>query len=359
MTMRIVEVEAYPVRGRVPIPFSWREGLLGSGEWFEQTWLRIVTDEGVEGYGAIDRAAIGVDLVERQLRPLLLGLDPLQKELAWHLVWELDRVEELPLYALGAVDVALWDITAKRAGIPLYQLLGGYSDSVPACASTSTFSSVDEYLEVADQCIEHGFTGIKLHAWGDVKRDAELCQRLRAHVGDEPALMYDGSAAFNPYDALYLGRALEEAGYLWYEEPMREFGTSAYRKLCDALDIPILAPETADGVHYIAADFIVNGAADMVRTGVEYRGITGALRVAHLADAFHMNAEVHGAGLANLHLALAIRNNSFYESFVVSNPIAVDPRVGRDGRVGPPPGPGIGYGIDLERLRRGEFPGVI
>jgi L-alanine-DL-glutamate epimerase-like enolase superfamily enzyme len=357
--MKIVEVEAFPVKGRVQTPFFWRQGLLGSGEWFEQTWLRVVTDEGLEGYAAIDRTAIGVDLVERQLRPLLLGLDPLQKELAWHLVWELDRIEELPLYALGAVDVALWDITAKLAEIPLYQLLGGYSDTAPAYASTSTFGSVDEYLEVADQCVEHGFTAIKLHAWGDAKRDAELCQRLRTHVGDAVTLMYDGSAGFNPYDALFLGRALEEAGYLWYEEPMREFGTSAYRKLCEALDIPVLAPETADGVHYIAAEFIVNGAADMVRTGVEYRGITGALRVAHLADAFHMNAEIHGSGLANIHLALAIKNNSYYETFVASNPIAVDPRVGRDGLVRAPHGPGVGYEIDVERLRRGELPETI
>jgi L-alanine-DL-glutamate epimerase-like enolase superfamily enzyme len=354
--VRIVEVEAYPVKQRYPTPYFWRAGLPGSGEWFEQTWLRVVTDEGVEGYAAIDRAAIGMDLVERRLRPLLLTLDPLQKELAWHLVWELDRVEELPLYALGAVDVALWDITAKVAGLPLYQLLGGYRDSVPAYASTSTFGSVEEYLEIADQCLEHGFTAIKLHAWGNARRDAELCQRLRAYVGDEIALMYDGSAAFNPYEALFLGRALEEAGYLWYEEPMREFGTSAYRKLCDALDIPILAPETAEGVHYTSAEFIVNGAADMVRTGVEYRGVTGALRVAHLADAFHMNAEVHGSGLANLHVALAIRNNSFYETLVVSNPIAVEARVERDGLVRAPTAPGIGYEIDVERLRQGEVP---
>jgi L-alanine-DL-glutamate epimerase-like enolase superfamily enzyme len=140
---------------------------------------------------------------------------------------------------------------------------------------------------------------------------------------------------------------------------MREFGTSAYRKLCEALDIPILAPETADGVHYIAADFIVNGAADMVRTGVEYRGITGALRVAHLADAFHMNAEIHGSGLANIHLALAIKNNSYYETFVASNPIAVDPRVGPDGLVRAPRAPGVGYEIDVERLRSGELPETI
>jgi L-alanine-DL-glutamate epimerase-like enolase superfamily enzyme len=72
-----------------------------------------------------------------------------------------------------------------------------------------------------------------------------------------------------------------------------------------------------------------------------------------------MNAEIHGSGLANIHLALAIKNNSYYETFVASNPIAVDPRVGRDGLVRAPHGPGVGYEIDVERLRRGELPETI
>src|SRR5262249_39379448 len=169
------------------------------------------------------------------------------------------------------------------------------------------------------QCLDYGFKAIKLHAWGDHRLDAELCQSLRTHVGDEIVLMYDGSAQFDPYEALYLGRALEEASYLWYEEPMIEFGTSAYRRLCESLEIAVLAPETADGMHFTAADFIVNGAADMVRTGVHYRGITGALRVAHLADAFHLNAEVHGHGPANVHICCAIKNNHFYECHIVAN----------------------------------------
>jgi L-alanine-DL-glutamate epimerase-like enolase superfamily enzyme len=351
--VEIIAVEAYPIRLRRPRPYSYSRGVI---EWFEQTWVRVVTDDGVDGFGTIDRAAIGVDLVERRFRPLLLGLDPLQKELAWDLVWSLDRSEELPLYALGAVDTALWDITAKAAGLPLYKLLGGYRDSVPAYASTGTFRSIEEYLDVADQCVGYGFKAIKLHAWGDHRRDAELCQRLRTHVGDAIELMYDGSAEFDPYQALYLGRALEEAGYLWYEEPMREFGTTAYRRLCDALEIPILAPETADGVHYTAAQFIVDGAADMVRTGVHYRGVTGAMRVAHLADAFHLNAEVHGDGPANLHVALAIKNSAYYECFVVSNPIDVEPGVGSDGHIRPSPLPGIGYDITVEDLRNGRAP---
>jgi L-alanine-DL-glutamate epimerase-like enolase superfamily enzyme len=349
--LKIIDVEVYPTRVRRPHPYAYGQGILS--EWLEQTWIRVVADEGADGFGSIERGAIGQDLAERRLRPLLIGLDPLQKELAWHRVWELDRAEELPIYALGAIDTALWDLTAKLAGLPLHVLLGGYRESVPAYASTATFGTIEEYLEVADQCLEHGFGAIKLHAWGDLKRDAALCQSLRSHVGDAVTLMYDGSAAFNPYDALYLGRVLEEASYLWYEEPMREFGTSAYRKLCDSLDIPILAPETADGVHYTAADFIVNGAADMVRTGVDYRGVTGAMRVAHLADAFHMNAEVHADGPANLQVALAIQNNTFYESYVVSNPVAVESCVDSDGFVRAPAGPGVGYDFTLDELRSG------
>ena len=218
----------------------------------------------------------------------------------------------------------------KRPDLPLYQLLGGYRDEIPAYASTVTFATTEEFLEVADQCLAYGFRAIKLHAWGDARRDAQLCQDLRKHVGDEIALMYDGSAGFNPYDALYVGRACEEAGYYWYEEPMREFSIGAYRRLCDDLRVPVLSAETSDGAHYNAADFILHGAADMLRTSVHYKGgFTGGLRVAHLADAFQMNAEVHGNGLDNLQLGLAIRNNSFYESFIPCNPIEADPLVER------------------------------
>lgn len=346
--MRITALDTFPTRTDVP-PYSWRDGLPGSPGRWESTWLRITTDDEVEGWALFDRGPIAEDLVARCLRPLFLGADPLQKELAWHRVLELDRVEELPIYALGVVDVALWDITGRVAGLPLAQLLGGARERVPAYASTSTFPTAEEFLEVADQCLEHGFKAIKLHAWGDARRDAALCQRLRAHVGAEIDLMYDGSAGFGPADALYVGRALEEAGYRWYEEPMREFGTAHYVRLCDALDIPVLAPETTDGIHYTAAEWLRLGAADLVRTGVDYRGVTGALRVAHVADAFHTNAEVHGGGLANLHLAAAVRNNAYYESMVLTNPIQVEPAVTADGDLVVPRTPGIGY--DEDELR--------
>jgi L-alanine-DL-glutamate epimerase-like enolase superfamily enzyme len=354
--MKIISVEAYPVTEPVLAPYAWRDGLPGSPDRYEITWLRIVTDEGIDGYSYIDRGAIAMDLIARCLRPLLVGQDPLKKELLWHRIWELDRIEELPIYVLGAADVALWDITAKAAGLPLHVLLGGYWDSVPAYASTATFGSIEEFLDVIDQCLAYGFSAVKLHAWGDARRDAALCQAVRDHVGPKVDLMYDASAGFTPYDALYVGRACEEAGFRWYEEPLREFSISAYRRLCDALDIPVLAAETADGCHYVAGEFILAGAADMVRTGVDFRGITGALRVAHLADAFQMTAEVHGGGLPNVHLAAAIRNNSYYEAMVLTNPITVEPGIGPDGHIRPPEDAGIGFGIDLESLRAGQSP---
>lgn len=354
--MRIVAVEAHPVVEAVPVPYAWRDGLPGSPDRYEITWLRLATNEGIDGYAYVDRGAIAVDVIERCLRPLLLGQDPLRKELLWGRVWELDRIEELPIYLLGLADIALWDITAKAAGLPLHVLLGGHSERVPAYASTSTFGSTEEFVDVIDQCLDRGFRAVKLHAWGDARRDAALCQAVRDHVGPEIDLMYDASAGFDPYDALYVGRACEEAGYRWYEEPLREFSLWQYQRLCDALDIPVLAAETVDGCHYTAAEFIRAGAADMVRTGVDYRGVTGALRVAHLADAFQMTAEIHGGGLPNLHLAAAIPNNTYYEAMVLTNPIRVEPHVGADGCVGPPAGPGIGFDVDLAALRRGEAP---
>lgn len=351
--MRIVDVRAYTVEQPILHQFVWRRGLPGSGAVSQTTWLHLVTDAGVEGFSPIARGLLALDLIGRRLRDMLIGQDPLQKELLWHQIWEIDRIEEFPMYMLGAVDVALWDITAKTAGLPLYQLLGGYRERIPAYASTVTFASTAEFLDVADQCLAYGFKAVKLHAWGDARRDARLCQDLRKHVGDEIALMYDGSAGFNPYEALYVGRACQEAGYLWYEEPMREFSIGAYRRLCDDLDIPVLAAETSDGCHYNVADFILHGAADMVRTSVHYKGgITGAMRVAHLAEAFQMTAEVHGGGPANLQIALAIRNNSFYESLIPCNPIVVEPGIGADGTIGAPSLPGVGFDVDLRELKQ-------
>jgi L-alanine-DL-glutamate epimerase-like enolase superfamily enzyme len=341
--MKITGVEVTVSERQGPV-YRWRQGIPGGDGKQISSRLTITTDEGITGTAMGPRGAIITDLVERRLREMLVGHDPLLKEYLWHRAWEVDRIEEFPIYFLGLADIALWDITAQVAGLPLYKVIGGFRDRIPAYASTVTYGSIEEFLDVADQCLAAGFRAIKLHAWGDARRDARLGEALRAHVGDEIDLMYDGSAGFDFVDALYLGKALEAVGFLWYEEPMREFSIDAYRRLATDLTIPLLSGETSDGAHWNIADFIRFDAADMVRTSTHYKGgVTGALRIAHLAEAHHLRAEVHGGGLPNLHLCCAIPNTTYYESLVYTNPITVEAGIGPDGCIAPPETPGIGW----------------
>lgn len=346
--MRITHVEVHRID--VPPadpPFSWRHGLAGSAPVGDGAVLHIGTDEGAEGVALFARpgaAATLTDLVDRVFRDELTGADPYRREWIWHRIWELDRIHELPLPTLGLVDTALWDLAGRAQGMPVWQLLGGFRESIPAYASTSTFATTEEFLDVADQCLALGYAGIKLHAWGDARRDAALCAALREHVGPDVPLMYDGSAGFDLPDAIHLGKALSEAGYLWYEEPMREFNITSHRWLSDRIKVPLLVAETSDGAHMNVADFVAAGCAQMVRTDAFLKGgVTGALRIAHLADSFHLRAEIHGGGAVHAHLAMVIPNTTFYESLIMTNPVVRELRVAADGNVHASDAIGVGW----------------
>lgn len=352
--MKITQVDAISINVPAAEPaFSWREGLPGSADAYEGAVLRIGTDGGLQGVAAFLRPGAGPmlrDLVDRVFRPELIGQDPLRREYLWHRVWELDRIEEFPLPALGLVDTALWDLAAREQGRPLWQVLGGYRDAIPAYASTSTFASTEDFLDVADQCVELGYRGIKLHAWGDARRDAALCAALREHVGDELPLMYDGSAGFDLPDAVYLGHALSDAGFLWYEEPIREFSVSAYRELARLCRVPLLVAETSDGAHINSADFIAAGAATFgVRISTNLRGgVTGALRTAHLADAFRLRAEPHGSDLPTHHLCMTVPNATYFESLVTRTTVERDRHIDADGLLRAPCDPGLALPAHLD-----------
>ncbi|MBQ1445033.1 MAG: hypothetical protein IIZ13_14425 [Renibacterium sp.] len=343
--MKITSVDAILVDEPAVTPaFRWRDGLPGSDGPTVAAWLRIGTDEGLFGYAPCRRGVILADYVARRLEPELLGNDPLSRELIWHRLWELDRIEDFPTYIQGVVDDALWDLAGKITGLPVHQLIGSFRESVPSYASTVTFDSVEAYLDVVDQCLDLGFSAIKLHAWGDLRRDRELCERLRAHVGPSVPLMFDGSAGYDLLDAIELGKTLAAANYLWYEEPIKEFSISAYARLREKVDVPLLVGETSEGAHMNSAEFIHSNAADALRTGSYYRGgITGALRIAHLAESFQMRAEVHGGGLANTHLCMSIPNNTYYEALIDSRHVRRPAEVDANGLVHAPMGPGMGH----------------
>ena len=324
--------------------FNWRHGLHGSAPADVGAWLVLRTDSDVVGLSFTNRGVILQDAVDRYLRTELVGQDPLAREFIWHRLWELDRMERYPVHLMAVIDTALWDIGGKAAGLPLHQLLGSYRSSIPAYASTVTFDSIEEYLDVADQCLELGFPAIKLHAWGDARMDAKLSLALREHVGPDIPLMYDGSAGFDLLDATYVGQALSEAGYLWYEEPMKEFSITAYKRLGERVDVPLMVCEVAEGAHMTTADFIDSGCAGVVRAGPGLRGgITGAMRTAHLADAYLLRAEIHGGGLAARHLCMAISNTTYYEALVDSPQVLRPAEVDASGKVTATTTPGIGW----------------
>lgn len=343
--MRIIAVDVVPVSYPAHEPaFRWRRGLPGSEPAGDGAWLVLQTDAGIAGYCYTNRAAQLEDAVTRRLRAELLGQDPLQREYLWHRLWEVDRIDRFPVSLFGIVDTAIWDIGAKAAGMPLHEFLGGYRTSIPAYASTVTYSSIEEFLDVADQCLALGFPAIKLHAWGDAREDAKLCLALRDHVGPDVPLMYDGSAGFDLLDAIYLGHALGDADFLWYEEPMREFSVSSYQRLGEKVSVPLMVCEVAEGAHLKTADFIASGCADVVRTSAGLRGgITGAMRIAHLADSFQIRAEVHGGGLVGRHLVLSIPNTTYYEALVDANPVQRPAEVDALGMVTATTVPGVGW----------------
>lgn len=335
------------------IAYDWRDGLVGGpGGKVVQTLLRVKTDSGVDGVVWLKNKAISVDLVERCIASRFVGADPLMREKLWSEMWELDRLEEFPMYALGYLDVAVWDIAAKSAGVPLYKLLGGHKARAKAYASTVTMRSVDAYLQLADHCLEKGYQAIKLHVWGRLRDDIALVRKLREHVGPDIELMLDGSAGYTLEESIQLGRAMEECDYLWLEEPMREFNLYAYERLCDTLDIAVLAAECTDGCHFNAAEWLRHGACDRLRTSWFYKGgFTGALKVAGLAESFQIQADVHGGGPAALALVCSLPNSLYYESLAPEEVLPDATLRGTilpdaDGWVYPDETPGIGWDPD-------------
>ncbi len=351
--MKITHVECWQVEVPVVEPaFKWRRGIPGSPPAGARGILRIGTDVGATGVAFAGHPGSGPqlqDMVDRILRDELIGQDPLQREWLWHRIWELDRIEEFALPLLGLVDIALWDLAGRLYNVPVWELLGGFRTELPSYASTSTFDTTEEFLEVADQALALGYHGIKLHAWGDARQDAALCIALRHHVGPDIPLMYDGSAAFDFPDAMYIGRALSEANYLWYEEPMREFSITSYAQLARSVTVPLLVAETSDGAHMNSADFIRAGAATFgIRASTGLRaGFTGAMRSAHLADSFRLRAEVHGMDIPNQHLCMSISNTTYYESIVTTLPVRREAILGSDGMLRAPTGPGAALPANL------------
>jgi len=326
--------------------------------------LTVRTDDGVVGHaflGAASRPAyLDARSLVSQLKPLLMGRDPLDREKIYQDMCH--RLRATTLRALGAVDVALWDIGGKVAGLPVYQLLGAVRKSVPAYASSPVLPSAAAYVEQAKQHQAGGWAAYKIHPPAEWKTDIKICQAVRDAVGSDYTLMLDSTWSYRFPEALRVGKAIEELGYYWYEDPLAEDDICNYVKLRSLLGIPILATEYSPGGFTGYAPWIMQQATDYLRGDVAVKGgITACIKAAHLAEAFHMNFEIHHGGnslnnVANLHVALAVSNCEFFEVLLPDESqkygLAQDIVVDRQGLVHAPAAPGLGAAIDFDLIKR-------
>lgn len=328
--------------------------------------LTIATDDGVVGESFLGASYRSAELdawsLVDTLKPALMGQDPLDRTRLHEAL--LQRQRGTTLRAIGAVDVALWDLAGKVAGLPVHRLMGTFRDAVPAYASSATLSSFEAYLDEAAEVKEAGYVGYKIHPHPtlDTAATIRLCHRLREAVGPDFLLMHDAAGHYDYRDALRVGRALEEADFVWFEDPLPIEDIWTYVKLCQKLDIQVMATEYAPGGFHAYAPWITLHATDALRGDVAIKGgLTACLESAHLAHAFHMNYEIHHGGnsinnLANLHLALAIPNCAFFEVLLPAAAqqygLLRDLSVGEGGMMRPLDGPGLGAEIDRERIDR-------
>ena len=325
--------------------------------------LTIRTDDGVEGHAFLGSAIQSAELdclgLVRNLKPLLMGRDPLDREALYRAMWKRNRT--VTLRAIGACDIALWDIAAKAAGAPLYKLLGGYRESIPAYASSALLPSRAAYAEEAVSYKENGWAAYKIHPPTAWREDIEVCRAVREAVGPGFDVMLDSTWSYTYDHAIKVGRAIEELGFFWYEDPLADDDLMGCIKLREKLSIPLMATEYSPGGFTAYVPWILNKATDYLRGDVAVKGgITALVKTAHLAEAFGINYEVHHGGnshnnWANLHVILSIPNTTYFEVLLPSGAqkygVIDDIEPDRDGLVHAPAAPGVGARIDFDLIR--------
>ncbi|MEM7444848.1 MAG: enolase C-terminal domain-like protein [Pseudomonadota bacterium] len=341
--------------------------------------LTITTDTGHSGQIIARPSDLTDSILDRYVRPNLVGEDPLCTDKLWFKIYKWQRLSGglLTDRVLAAIDLALWDLVGKVSGQPVWKLLGGHRDKILAYGSTMCgddledgLATPEDYARFADWMVnERGYKAVKLHGWmppvpgaPDVRMDYKACAAVREAVGPDIPLMLDPHHFYSRTDTLWLGQKLEELDYRWMEEPMEEASISSYKWLSDNLrKLNILGPETMTGKHWTRAEWVKHDACDLVRAGVwDVGGINPTLKIAHMAESFHMSCELHGTGAGNLAVACGIHNTTFYERGLLHPFIdydkpkefqnRIDDEMDADGYVHARQEPGLGQDLNLEYI---------
>lgn len=309
--------------------------------------------------------------VQLALGPAVLGrrvdsVDDIQG--VWQRMMHAYLAQYVPIFAVSAIDVALWDLLGRTRGTPVAALLNTAATAahVPVYASLPHADSVAAVVDTAEQTLAAGFASVKVHGTADGDLDRQICRALREKFGDGTGLMYDGGRLLTRDGARDLGGLLDGLGYAWLEEPFGPFDHESYRWLARECPIPVAAFETAPGGPGATAWAIGHRLATYLLVDCYWKGgLTGARQVVHNAAAAGQSLIMHhGASstmnVANLHLVAAYPELGQAEFLVPyglydvgSTVLPITPGAG----VRVPTGPGLGIELDEGFLDRHAIPG--
>jgi L-alanine-DL-glutamate epimerase-like enolase superfamily enzyme len=299
-------------------------------------FVLVRTNEGITGLGEVSPMNTRVleAVVRHSLAPLVVGKSPLDVGRIWdemlHATYKLGTAGSQP-EAMAGIDIALWDILGKTAGLPIYQLLGGKrKDKIRLYASIGNGAQnpIADQVKRAVAAVVQGYTAVKMRMeWSsratDVNpfKDWELLSRVRKEIGDQVDLYYDANNGLSVATAIRLGRRFQdELNVLHYEEPIAQHDYAGYAEVCAALDMAVAAGEHEYTVWQFR-DLIERARVDVVQPDlVKAAGLTECVRIAHLAQAHgkvlvpHQTQQTIGH-TANVHYLAAFDNSAHAQEY--------------------------------------------
>lgn len=306
------------------------------------------TDEGVVGrsdvyFGreASSPALLGA-MVRDQLGPAVVGDDPRmirQVREKLRVLTDYQGTAGLSTFGMAAIDLALWDLLGRSLDEPVWRLLGAQRESIPTYAMVGWLELDErELAEVAERAVAQGFHGVKMKVGGGpLSHDLARIAAVRAAIGEDAPLMVDANQAFDLAEALRRGRAYEQLGVRWFEEPLPAGDTAAHVRLADKLDVPIATGENRYGQRAFA-ELIAGGGVGVVQPDLRRAGgLTDCYEIGLLAAGFGVLYASHGGG-PHIHVLAALPNTLYMESGL----LPADGSVSLTGGAYPlPQGPGL------------------
>jgi len=326
----------------------------------------IETDEGVTGIGlaGADHVSpeITVSMVEH-FKEILIGKDPLDNERHWHEMWRPKLVGRrgITTRVLGGIDMALWDIKGKVANMPLYKLLGGFTNKVDTYIAGGYYEEGKGLKELAAE-MEHnvdlGVRAVKMKVGAlSINADVERVRVAREAVGPDIRLMVDANNAYRHYQAIEFARKTEKYDLFWFEEPVEPDDYIGQAEITRATSIPIAAGEN-EYTRYGFRDMINVRAVDILQPdALVLGGVTEFMKIAALAQANDLDLAPHGNQEVHIHLVCAIPNGLILEYYAdkfdaMHGNVFKDTLEIKDGYVYAPDRPGLGMELNSEFLAK-------